>query len=367
MLCPLLLCERIFVLTTEKQSCVYFDDSTGELTNAGLVSLTKHEFSAKTLAELADEPDDPARFFLIPGLVSSSLTYLYGQSKVGKSFVVANIVASVLDGKPFLGRKPLATVEGVVIVTTDAGDGYAYADRLKNLGVADDDRVLLVPVGINPKPERLAQVANFFANGDYGFAVFDHATGLIPTDQNINTREPWGNLWELLDSLGVPVVLVGHSSDSKFEGKPIHRPAGNSAATQFARTRVEVHRPDERNRSNPLREIVVLGNYGEDERLQAMLAPEGLTLVDDSDDKPEAGRQRDSQTLDNNAAIARLAVDSKATTVTGVAKDIATDAGLSAKTLSGKKLPALVNSGLLVKSSNPRAKGCYEAGDKLRM
>lgn len=357
------------MLTAEKQkqAPVFFDDSTGELTNAGLVSLTKHEFGAKTRLDRADEPDDPARHFLIPGLVSSSLTYLYGQSKVGKSFVVANIVASLLDGKPFLGRQPLKTVDGVVIITTDPGDDYAYDDRLDDLGVAPDDRVLLVPVGINPKPERLVQVANFFANGDYGFAVFDHATGLIPTDQNINTREPWGNLWELLDSLDAPALLVGHSTDSKFEGKTIHRPSGNSAATQLARTRIEVHRPDERNRSNPLREIVVLNNYGEDERLQAMLAPEGLTLVDDSDDKPEAGRQRDSQTLDKNAAIARLAVDSKATTVAGVAKDIATDAGLSAKTLSGKRLPELVKSGLLVKSSDPRARGCYEAGDKLRM
>lgn len=357
------------MLTAEKQkqAPVFFDDSTGELTNAGVESLLKHRLQAKTLAELANEPENPARFFLIPGLVSSSLTYLYGQSKVGKSFVVANVVASVLDGKPFLGRQPLKTVDGVVIVTTDAGDDYAYADRLKDLGVADDDRVVLVPVGINPKPERLAEVADLIAIGGYGFAVFDHATGLVPTDQNINTREPWGNLWELLDSLGVPALLVGHATDSKFEGKPIHRPAGNSAATQLARTRVEVHRPDERNRSNPLREIVVLNNYGEDERLQAMLAPEGLTLVDDSDDKPEAGRQRDSQTLDKNAAIARLAVDSKATTVAGVAKDIATDAGLSAKTLSGKRLPELVKSGLLVRSSNPRARGCYEAGDKLRM
>lgn len=355
------------MLTTEKQSCTYFDDSTGELTNAGVASLAKHRLQAKTLAELANEPDDPARFFLIPGLVSGSLTYLYGQSKVGKSFVVANVVASVLDGKPFLGRKPLATVEGVVIVTTDAGDGYAYRQRLNDLGVADDDRVLLVPVGVSPEPEVFDEVKNLVASGGYGFVVFDHATGLIPADQNINAREPWVGLWRFLDSLGVPVVLVGHSTDSKFQGQTIHRPAGNSAATQLARTRVEVHRPDERNRSNPLREIVVLNNYGEDERLQAMLAPEGLTLVDGSDDKPEAGRQRDSQTLDNNAAIARLAVGSKAATVAGVANEIATDTGLSAKTLSSKKLPALVNSGLLVKSSNPRAKGCYEAGDKLRM
>lgn len=355
------------MLTTEKQSCVYFDDSTGELTNAGVASLAKHRLGLKTLAELADEPDDPARFFLTPGLVSSSLTYLYGQSKVGKSFVVANIVASVLDGKPFLGRQPLKTVDGVVIVTTDAGDAYAYHQRLNDLGVADDDRVGLVPVGIAPEPEQLAEVADLFVNGDYGFAVFDHATGLVPADQNINAREPWVNLWRLLDSLGVPVLLVGHATDSKFQGQTIHRPSGNSAATQLARTRVEVHRPDERNRSNPLRELVVLNNYGEDERLQVMLAPEGLTLVDDSDDKPEAGRQRDSQTLDKNAAIARLAVDSKATTVAGVAKDIATDAGLSAKTLSGKRLPELVKSGLLVRSSNPRARGCYEAGDKLRM
>lgn len=357
------------MLTTEKQkqAPVFFDDSTGELTNAGVASLAKHRLGLKTLAELANEPENPARFFLIPGLVSSSLTYLYGQSKVGKSFVVANVVASVLDGKPFLGRKPLATVEGVVIVTTDAGDGYAYRQRLNDLGVADDDRVGLVPVGIAPEPEQLAEVADLFVNGDYGFAVFDHATGLVPADQNINAREPWVNLWRLLDSLGVPVLLVGHATDSKFQGQTIHRPSGNSAATQLARTRVEVHRPDERNRSNPLRELVVLNNYGEDERVQVLLAPEGLTLVDDSDDKPEAGRQRDSQTLDKNAAIARLAVDSKATTVTGVAKDIATDAGLSAKTLSGKRLPELVKSGLLVKSSNPRAKGCYEAGDKLRM
>lgn len=54
------------MLTTEKQSCVYFDDSTGELTNAGVASLAKHRLGLKTLAELADEPDDPARFFSDP-------------------------------------------------------------------------------------------------------------------------------------------------------------------------------------------------------------------------------------------------------------------------------------------------------------
>lgn len=358
------------MLTAEKQkqAPVFFDDSTGELTNAGVASLAKHRLGAKTLAELADEPDDPARHFLIPGFVSGSLTYLYGQSKVGKSFVVANILASVLDGKPFLGRQPLKTVDGVVIVTTDAGDTYAYHQRLKDLGVADDDRVLLVPVGIAPEPEQLAQVADLFVNGDYGFAVFDHATGLMSDDENIIAREPWVKLWRLLDSLGVPGLLVGHSTDSKFEGKTVHRPAGNSAATQFPRTRVEVHRPDERNRSNPLREIVVLNNYGEDERVQVKLAPEGLTLVDDSDDKPEAGRQRDSQALDNNAAIARRAVELKQPTVKATAEALhAEGLGSSVDSLKKRILPDLVKYGLLVRSSGPRARGCYEAGDKLRM
>lgn len=357
------------MLTTEKQSCVYFDDSTGELTNAGVASLAKHRLRAKTLAELADEPDDPARHFLIPGFVSGSLTYLYGQSKVGKSFVVANILASLLDGKPFLGRQPLKTVDGVVIVTTDAGDQHAYRDRLKDLGVADDDRVLLVPVGIAPEPEQLAQVADLFVNGDYGFAVFDHATGLMSDDENIIAREPWVSLWRLLDSLDAPALLVGHSTDSKFEGKTIHRPAGNSAATQFPRTRVEVHRPDERNRSNPLREIVVLNNYGEDERVQAKLAREGLTLADDdNNDKPEVGRQKDSQALDNNAAIARRAVELKQSTVKATAEALhAEGLGSSVDSLKKRILPGLVKSGLLVKSSGPRARGYYEAGDKLRM
>ena len=359
------------MLTAEKQkpTPVYVDETTGELTNAGVASLAKHRLQAKTLAELADEPDDPARFFLIPGLVSSSLTYLYGQSKVGKSFVVANVVASVLDGKPFLGRQPLKTVGGVVIVTTDAGDAYAYRQRLNDLGVADDDRVLLVPVGVSPEPEVFDEVKNLVASGGYGFVVFDHATGLIPADQNINAREPWVGLWRFLDSLGVPVVLVGHSTDSKFQGQTIHRPAGNSAATQLARTRVEVHRPDERNRSNPLREIVVLNNYGEDERVQVKLAPEGLTLADDdNNDKPEAGRQRDSQALDNNAAIARRAVELKQPTVKATAEALhAEGLGSSVDSLKKRILPDLVASKLLVKSGDPRAKGYYEAGDKLKM
>lgn len=240
------------MLTAEKQqqAPVFFDDSTGELTNAGVASLLKHRLQAKTRAELADEPDDPARFFLIPGFVSSSLTYLYGQSKVGKSFVVANILASVLDGKPFLGRKPLKTVDGVVIVTTDAGDAYAYHQRLKNLGVADDDRVLLVPVGIAPEPEQLAEVADLFVNGDYGFAVFDNATGLIPADQNINAREPWISLRRFLGSLGVPVLLVGHS-------------ICDTLAKKFAPTVIQVIKSEGESFSNPSRIVEIHNNIGE--------------------------------------------------------------------------------------------------------
>ncbi|MDK8478904.1 AAA family ATPase [Corynebacterium pseudodiphtheriticum] len=240
------------MLTAEKQkqAPVYVDETTGELTDAGVASLAKHRLGLKTLAELADEPDDPARHFLIPGLVSSSLTYLYGQSKVGKSFVVANVVASLLDDKPFFGRQPLKTVDGVVIFTTDPGDDYAYDDRLDDLGVAPDDRVLLVPVGINPKPERLAQVADLFVNGDYGFAVFDNATGLIPADQNINAREPWISLRRFLGSLGVPVLLVGHS-------------ICDTLAKKFAPTVIQVIKSEGESFANPSRIVEIHNNIGE--------------------------------------------------------------------------------------------------------
>ena len=100
-----------------------------------------------------------------------------------------------------------------------------------------------------------------------------------------------------------------------------------------------------------------------------LLAPEGLTLADDdNNDKPEAGRQRDSQALDNNAAIARRAVELKQPTVKATAEALhAEGLGSSVDSLRKRILPGLVDSGLLVKSSNPRARGCYEAGDKLRM
>lgn len=139
---------------------------------------------------------------------------------------------------------------------------------------------------------------------------------------------------------------------------------GNSGVTQFSRCEVEVFtKGNTKFASEPLRELRSKSRYGQGVVRNFRIIDPGIVVAEEQAEKP-APKQRDNETLDKNARIARLAAQSKADTVTGVAEEIARETGLNATTVRAKKLPSLVGSGLLVKNSD-LSSGLYSLGPNL--
>ena len=214
-------------------------------------------------------------------------------------------------------------------------------------------------------PEQWGLIVEAVRYIGYDYVIIDHATGVV--DGDVIAREPWQRFWQdHVRSLNVPTIVVAHSSDSTFQGQVSHRPMGNSGVTQFSRCEVEVYtKGNTKFASEPLRELRSKSRYGQGVVRNFRIVDPGI-IVEEDQAEESVPKQRDNETLDKNARIARLAARSKASTVTGVAEDIASEVGTTARTLSARKLPELVSIGLLVKNQN-KTNGVYSPGPKLKI
>lgn len=214
-------------------------DPDGNLTELGEQEYGRYLTGAVSLSAM--KPVEAKDFWIIEGILARlGTTFVYGQSKMGKSFLVAQIIDAALTGNDLFGLTSFDSVSKVLIVVTDAGSDLEYKLRLDTLGV-DTDRVDIKTVSGELDADDWNSLARGVAFSGYGLVVVDHATALV--DGDMNQREGWRDLFLRLHDLEVPSVLVGHSTDSRFEGKQIKRPAGNAAVTQFARARVFLSSP----------------------------------------------------------------------------------------------------------------------------
>lgn len=255
-------------------------------------------------------PVTEADHWLFPGFVSTTNSYIYGQSKVGKSFAVSQIIASLIDGREFLGRIPLSTDHTVLIVCTDSGSQAEYQERLTGLGV-DATKVHLVQLNGEIHPgfwEDLRAVVSYLG---VSVVVFDHATGGMVGD--FNAVGPWNDLWNNLKSLGdgVARILVGHATDSKFEGSVIHKPSGSFAATANARSRTYVWAPGPNGIDDPQREIRLVGNNlkGGSQTIACYQGEDGYLELAPEDEQPVSPRERTRERRSTTGEIIRLALE----------------------------------------------------------
>lgn len=278
-----------------------FVTATGELTPAGYASFLAYTTGAKTLKELNRHPVSDASFWLVPDLVCSSLTLLYGESKAGKSLFVCQLVRSLVDGRPVLGRAPAVTGK-VLILCSDAGAVSEYQHRLTKMGVRNAEDVVLVPVATGISAQRWEDLSELAGVSGFCLVVLDHATGVLEGD--VNTREPWQDLWRRVMGLGAPALVVSHSSDSRYQGARSHRPMGNSAATQWARHRVEYTRPDRRDSLK--RVLKLVSNQVCADSINGVL-DESTGMLNLDDEVTQPPRVSDKQ--HRNALIASLLVE----------------------------------------------------------
>lgn len=301
--------------------------------------------------------------WLLPGIVCSTNTLLYGTSSAGKSLAVANIIASLTDGREFLGVRPNATGLRVLVLCSDRGAEQEFAERFKALGVSPD--VYFFP-GVSNKPQAWWDSMHELARRDSaGLVVIDHASGVLDGDEL--AKEPWRELWtQRVEPFGCPVILVAHASDYAGERGPAHRVMGNSGAAQFARTEVEIYATGANRFANSPRVLRSKSRYGDGVERRFIISDGGL-LVRDTDGEQAAGersRQRAQTSLDANHRIALAAVQSCGRTVAQVAADVARATGDNEDTLRKRKLPALVRSGVLCKRDSDTG-GIYAPGPNM--
>lgn len=300
--------------------------------------------------------------WLIPGALCKTNTMLYGQASVGKSMVVAAMIASLWDGSDFFGITPLARGLRGLVLCADADAEKEYRDRLGNYGVTEGAAVFVPDAGVQDELgwhliHRLA------TTGGFDYVVVDHATGVLDGDEK--EREPWRRFWqEQANPFGLPVLVVAHASDSTYEGKQSHRPLGNSAATQFTRCEVEVFRPSNNKFDDSHRILRSSSRYGGGIERKFWIADPGVIVVDDSYDEESKKRERSRETMDRNAQIARRACESSASSVSAVAAEICTEFDMS-KDGMRNKLNRIAGTGLLSKNADTK-RGVFSAGAKLQ-
>jgi len=301
--------------------------------------------------------------WLIPGVVCTTNTVVYGQASAGKSMIISNIIASLFDGRNFFDIPPERSGLKGLVICSDAKAEFEYKQRLHNINATGAVEYMADAGVISPDQWGLIVEAVRYIGYDY--VIIDHATGVV--DGDVIAREPWQKFWQdHVRSLNVPTIVVAHSSDSAFQGQVSHRPMGNSGVTQFSRCEVEVFtKGNTKFASEPLRELRSKSRYGQGVVRNFRIVDPGI-VVEEVQAEESVPKQRASDTLDKNARIARLAVESKASTVTGVAEEIASEVGTTARTLSARKLPELVSIGLLVKNQN-KTNGVYSPGPKLKI
>ncbi|AZA09323.1 AAA family ATPase [Corynebacterium pseudopelargi] len=330
----------------------YTEDEEGNVMLTDMGEVARSVYIARSRYGLRPIFDVPrpgvGDFWLIPGLVATTTTLVYGESKTGKSFLVANLVEALYSGREVLGQTPTSSGVRSLIITTDYQGIEEYRERLEVIG-ADPECALSVRAERMAEPEYWYHLAvNAEAEG-IGVVVLDHAHGVIG-GEDVNEHRPWYRLWnEYLGEFtrrGIAVVLVHHSSDSRFHGSKTHRPQGNSAATQYARVRVELDKPGDSPTSFK-RVVKSVANNGEPLNIVCDLDPEaGRLLLREHSSTPK--QQRSSETLNRNQRIATLAVQSKLTTVKDVANYVAEQIPeLQAATLEKRGLKELETAGLL--------------------
>ena len=335
-----------------------------EIESADKGALNTADFYRKMLGIVKDEElkeISESDNWLIPRIVCTTNTLIYGQASAGKSMVVASIIASLHDGRELFGVQPLHSGLRGLVICSDTKSEYEYSQRLKNIGATG--AVEYMPDAGIIDSNTWEKVASFVKAAGFDYVIIDHATGVV--DGDAISREPWQKFWQnAVGSLGLPTIVVAHASDSTYQGQTSHRPMGNSAVAQFSRCEVEVHIPGgAKFGTSPLRELRTKSRYGDGVTHRFRIADPGV-IVPETATTGTSKHQRNKETYDINREIARLASQSRSKTKTAVAREIATKVGLSAGTIRNR-FTSLVSSNLLKEQANAGG-GIFSAGDKLK-
>lgn len=202
------------------------------------------EFDWDQMLAAADSEDD----FIVDGVISSATTLLYGESKVGKSYLACALIAAMVTGGQFLGKEVEPRDWKVAILATDDRAEREYGKRIRTVlpeGVRPPIRTFRLPV--MRAHQKWKSLHTRVLEQGYNFVVIDSLTQAI--NGTINSDETIRDFFDgvrLFVNSGIPVLVVAHSSEKTGPHGKSDNPLGSSTITQSVRHRVYAYRQNGR-------------------------------------------------------------------------------------------------------------------------
>lgn len=247
-------------------------------------------------------------YWIVPEMVSSTSTLLYGESESGKSFIAAHLAAALATGGEFLWRPIVGGPYRVGIAHTDDDGNIEYQDRVMSAtGSGDNPGVHFFRVPLMQTDAHWEDLLRRCRTNRIEFLILDNMTQAASGD--INKTEAITRFFDgvrRIIAAGIPVVVVSHSSDKNFGNGKSKLPAGGYAIRAAVRWRVFVERS-----AGDRVKLTFSGNHA---RTHDMTVIHGdgthFTLADShsADERAESERKREKATQDEYREIAAFIV-----------------------------------------------------------
>jgi len=272
-------------------------------------------FPVKTLRQ-AYEDSLKREHWVFPDTICASVTTIYGRSGVGKSFLVSEMLLSLLvEDRTFLGMQPVDRNKlwKPVILWTDPDSDGEYGSRIyPELADEGDDPIRFIHTG-RVRPDEWEALADHVLGLGHNFVVLDNLNGVVgdSNDQSMVTAM-FDGLTRLTNN-NVPVVVLHHETE-KGRVVPGAPPMGASVIVQKSRAWIHVRQTKSRRRRGGNTALIVKANALEQPQqiVAEPLAGPNYRIVDrgpwEQEQADAKARERNSDTLDRNAEMARYLV-----------------------------------------------------------
>ncbi|WP_138997629.1 AAA family ATPase, partial [Rhodococcus zopfii] len=190
-----------------------------------MIDISKR-FPMTTLREAYERAKD-VNPWVFEGLIASSVTTIYGKSKVGKSYLVSSMLLSLLlPDREFLGVQPSdpTKVWKPVILWTDPDSDNEYGRRL--IPELPEDVDIEIPsfyVGRTTQSDEWEALTDHLLSQGYNFVILDNLMGATgDTNDALAVTAVYDGLTRLT-SRGVPVVVLHHESEKGVKSRVLLR------------------------------------------------------------------------------------------------------------------------------------------------
>jgi hypothetical protein len=257
--------------------------------------------------------------WVFPDAICASVTMIYGRSNVGKSYLVASLLLSLLmEDRDFMGMQPTDTTKlwKPAILWTDPGSDEEYADRIHTALADVDVAVPVYHIGRTARADEWEALTDHLLAEGHNFVVLDNLMGATGDTNDAAVMTTVFDGLTRLTTHGAPVVVVHHESEkgALIPGAP---PMGASAAVQKSRVWIQVRQTAKRKLRGGNTALVIQSNLLEQPQeivAEPMTGPDyrvlhrgpWVTRSEAEDDKPKPDRSK--ATLDTNLAIAQWVV-----------------------------------------------------------